>query len=182
MKIHLLDYLSSFLLKAPPYTSTFLRVQEWAEPVLVMRVEELERFRGTYRARVGFHSWQNEQGTWVIAVPFCLQLPPQLQIDGRPCLNPRIANDYEMIRRFTTAEGIRFLFLSADLADAEDAEIPWPIDQRTQVRSQLDRIDQALTTVKATSAFDADFDHARQEFQTLLETLENTGAWVAHHS
>jgi hypothetical protein len=172
MKVQLLDYFSSFLRKAPPYSSAFLRIQEWSEPVLVMRVEELERFRGAYRARVGFHSWQNEQGTWVVAVPFCLQLPPQLQIDGLPCLNPRLANDYEMMQRFAAAECIRFLFFSADLTEAEDVQIPWPIDQRTQVQRQLERIDQTLTGVKATSAIDVDFEQARQEFLALRNMLE----------
>ena len=45
MKVRLLDYFRSFLLHTPPYTSTFLAVQEWEEPVLVMRVEELSCFQ-----------------------------------------------------------------------------------------------------------------------------------------
>lgn len=182
MKVQLLDYLHAFLLKAPPYTSTFLRIQEWPEPALVMCVEELERFRGTYRTRVGFQSWQSEQGTWVVAVPFCLQLPLQVQIEGLPCLNPRIANDYEMMQRFATAESIRFLFMSADMTEAEDAQVPWPIEQRKLVRQQIDRIDRMLTSFKATSVFDADFDLARHEFHSLVQTLESTGAWAAYHS
>lgn len=182
MKVQLLDYFRTFLWKAPPYTSTSLHIQEWSEPVIVMRVEEISRFREEFRAQVGLQTWQNSHGTWVVAVPFRLHVPPQLRIDGLPCLNPRIANDYDMLQRFTTAECIRFLFLSADLTEAEDAEVPWPIDQRTQARHQLDRIDQALTTIKATSVVDADFDHAKQEFQALFDSLELAGHRLANYS
>src|SRR4030095_15211079 len=77
MKVHLLDYFRSFLLHSPPYTSTLLVVQEWDEPVLVMRVEDLSLFlQGGYRVRLGFQTWQSTSGTWVVAVPFCLEVHP----------------------------------------------------------------------------------------------------------
>jgi hypothetical protein len=182
MKVQLLEYFRSFLLKAPPYTSTFLYIQEWSEPVIVMRVEELERFRGEFRAQVGFRTWQNSHSTWVVAVPFRLHVPPRLRIDGLPCLNPRRATDYDMMQRFTSEESIRFLFFSADLTEAEDIQVPWPAAQRTRVQRQITRIDDTLTGARITGPFDADFEHAKQEFQALLDTSELAGYRLADHS
>src|SRR5262249_33991641 len=154
-----------FLLHAPPYTSTFLVVREWQEPVLVMRVEELSLFRqGGYRARVGFQTWQSKYGTWVVAVPFCLEVHPQLQVKGMPCLNPRRTADFEIIQQFSREKHLRFLFLSADLVEATDCSIAWPSAQRSQVRRFIQRIEQTLIGEKFTSAFDPDFEQARQEF------------------
>ncbi len=57
MKVQLLEYFRSFLLHTPFYSSTFLVVREWNEPVLVMRVEDLFLFqRRGYRARIGFQT------------------------------------------------------------------------------------------------------------------------------
>ena len=54
MKVELLEHFRSFLLRAPYYTSVFMTVREWSEPILVMRVEELSSFqKGEYRTRVG---------------------------------------------------------------------------------------------------------------------------------
>ena len=179
MKTQLLEYFRSFLLHAPPYTSTFLVVQEWQEPVLVMRVEELSLFRqGGYRARVGFQTWQGKYGTWVVAVPFCLEVHPQLRVKGIPCLNPRRTADFEIIQQFSREKHIRFLFLSTDLAEATDCLIAWPIVQRSQVRRFIQRIEQTLIGEKLTSAFDPDFEQARQEFQALLTAVEfPDGVW-----
>jgi hypothetical protein len=173
MRVQLLEYFRSFLLHTPLYTSTFLVVQEWEEPVLVMRVEELSLFRqGEYRARVGFQAWQNKYGTWVAAVPFCLEAQTQLRVKGMPCLNPRRAADFEIIQKFSCKKCIRFLFLSADLDDAEDVQISWPLAQRAQVRRLVQTIDQTLLGEKFTSAFDPDFEQARQEFQALLAVVD----------
>jgi hypothetical protein len=173
MKVRLLDYFRSFLLHTPPYTSTFLIVQEWEEPVLVMRVEDLSLFQqNEYRARIGFQTWQSTSGTWVVAVPFCLEVRPQLQVKGIPCLNPRRAADSEIIQKFSREKHIRFLFLSAALDDAADIQISWPLAQRSQVRRLIRTIDQALIGEKFTSAFDPDFEQARQEFQALLTVVD----------
>jgi hypothetical protein len=182
MQVRLLDYFRSFLLKAPPYTSTFLYIQEWVEPVIVMRVEEITCFRGKFHTQVGFRTWQNSHGTWVVAVPFRLHVPPRLRIDGLPCLNPRRATDYDMMQRFTTEESIRFLFFSADLTEAEDKQVPWPVAQRGQVQRQIACIDASLTGARITSLFDADFEHAKQEFQVLLDTSELVGHRLANYS
>jgi|SRR5882724_2534346 len=142
-----------------------------------MRVEELSHFqRGRYRARVGFRAWQNAGGTWVVAVPFCLEVTPQFKIEGRPCLNPRQAADSHVIQQFGRERSIRFLFLSPDLADATDAQIVWPAAQRGQVRRLIQAMDHTLIGEKLTSAFDPDFEHARQELQALLTSLEVPGA------
>jgi len=182
MQVHLLDYFRSFLLKAPPYTSTFLSIQEWSEPVIVMRVEEIMLFRGEFRAQVGFRTWQNAHGTWVVAIPFRLHVPPRLRIDGLPCLNPRRATDYDMMQRFTTEKSVRFLFFSADLTEAEDIQVSWPAAQRVQVQQQIARIDVTLTGARITSLFDEDFAHALQDFQALLDTLELAGHRLADYS
>lgn len=179
MKVHLLTHFRSFLLQAPPYTTTFLSVQEWREPVLVMRVEKLSLFQGReYRARVGLRTWRNESRTWVAAVPFCLEVTPQLRITGLPCLNPRRAVDAQMLQRFVTEPQIRFLFLSADLANASDACVTWPPAQRATARRLIQAIEGDLLGERLTSAFDPDFELARQEFQRLLLTLDaSDSAW-----
>lgn len=182
MKVQLLDYFHTFLLKAPPYTSTFLYIQEWTEPVIVMRVEELTRFQEQFRAQVGLQTWQNSHGTWVVAVPFRLQVPPELRIDGLLCLNPRRATDYDMMQRFATEASLRFLFFSADLTEAEDIQVPWPDAQRVQVQRQIVRIDATLTGARITSSFDADFEHAKQEFQALFDSRELVGHRLANYS
>ncbi len=95
-----------------------------------------------------------------------------------PCLNPRRATDCEIIQRFSREKSIRFLFLSADLDDAVDVQIVWPLAQRSQVRRLIQTIDQTLTGEKFTAAFDPDFEQARQEFQALLTTVEfPDGVW-----
>ena len=173
MKIKLREYFRSFLLHSPPYTSTFLVVQEWEEPVLVMRVEELSLFQQKeYRARIGFQTWQSTSGTWVVAVPFCLEVHPRLQVKGIPCLNPRRTVDSEIIQKFSREKHIRFLFLSAALDDAADIQIAWPPAQRSQVRRLIRTIDQVLIGEKFVSAFDPDFEQARQEFQALLAAVD----------
>jgi len=179
MKVQLLDYFRSFLLHTPPYTSTFLVVREWQEPVLVMRVEELPLFlQGGYRARVGFQTWQNKYGTWVVAVPFCLEVRPQLRVQGIPCLNPRRAADFEIMEKFSREKHIRFLFLSADLVEATDCSIAWPFAQRSRARRLIQSIEQTFIGEKFTGAFDPDFEQARQEFQALLTATEfPDGVW-----
>ena len=179
MKVHLLDYFRSFLLHSPPYTSTFLVVQEWDEPVLVMRVEDLALFRqGGYRARLGFQTWQSTFGTWVVAVPFCLEVHPQLQVKGIPCLNPRRATDYEIIEKFGKEERVRFLFLSARLDDVADLEVPWPSAQQAKVRRLIQTTEQTLLGKRLTSSFDPDFEQARQEFLALLTATDfPAGVW-----
>jgi len=179
MKVQLLEYFRSFLLHAPPYTSTFLVVQEWQEPVLVMRVEELSLFQqGGYRARIGFQTWQSKYGAWVVVVPFCLEVHPRLQVKGIPCLNPRRTTDFEIIQKFSREKHIRFLFLSVDLVEAMDCLIAWPLAQRSRVRRLIQSIEQTLIGKKLTSAFDPDFEQARQEFQALLTTVEfPDGVW-----
>src|SRR5262249_44126392 len=92
VKVHLQDYFRAFLLRSPFYTSTFLTTQECKAPMIVMRVEDLYLFEQKgYRARVGFRTWRNEQQTWVVAVPFCLELSPRLKAEGLLFLNPRRA-------------------------------------------------------------------------------------------
>ncbi len=173
MNIQLLEYFRSFLLHTPFYTSTFLVVQEWEEPALVMRVEDLSLFRqGGYRARLGFQTWQSPYGTWVIAVPFCLEVHLQLQVKGIPCLNPRRAADFEIIQKFSREKRVRFLFLNANLEDAVDVQISWPLAQRSQVRRLIQTIDQTLIGDKFTAAFDPDFEQARQEFLALFTAIE----------
>src|SRR5262245_65403465 len=99
MKVELLEHFRAFLLRVPLYTSTSLRVQEWSEPVLVTRVEELARFqRGGYRARVGFRAWHSRGGTWAVAVPFSLEVQPWLTVKGMPCLHRGQAAGYGDVR------------------------------------------------------------------------------------
>jgi len=179
MKIQLLDYFRSFLLHSPLYTSTFLTVQEWDEPVLVMRVENLSLFlQGGYRVRLGFQTWQSTSGTWVVTVPFCLEIHPQLQVQGIPCLNPRRATDYAIIEKFGKEQQARFLFLSSQLDDAADISVPWPAAQQAKVRRLIQTIDQTLLGERLTSSFDPDFEQARQEFLALLAAMEApAGVW-----
>jgi hypothetical protein len=179
MKVQLLDYFRSFLLHSPPYTSTFFVVQEWDEPVLVMRVEDLSLFRQErYRARLGFQTWQSKSGTWVVAVPFDLEVHPQLQVKGIPCLNPRRAIDYDIIEKFGKEDRIRFLFLSSRLDDAADIEVPWPSAQQAKVRRLIQTTDQTLLGKRLTSSFDPDFEQAKQEFLALLAAVDFlAGVW-----
>lgn len=173
MKVQLLHPFRSFLLQAPPYTSTFLLVKEWREPVLVMRVEELAAFQQQqYRARVGFRAWRSDGGAWVVAIPFSLELRPRREITGSPCLNPRNATDYHVIRKFAQERSIRFLFFDERLEEATDAEIAWPAMQRLRVRELIKRMDGALLGERLTSVFDPDFEEARREFLTLCRSLE----------
>ncbi len=173
MKVHLQEYFRAFLLRSPFYTSTFLTTQECKAPMIVMRVEDLHLFEQEgYRARVAFRTWRNEQQTWVVAVPFCLELFPRLKVEGLLYLNPRRAVDSAVVEMFTKADYIRFLFLSADLNDALDAEVPWPSAQREKVRQMAQAMEGAVVGEKLSSVFDPDFEQARQEFQVLLDTLE----------
>ncbi|HXG21539.1 MAG TPA: hypothetical protein VNN62_20990 [Methylomirabilota bacterium] len=172
MKAELLPSFHSFMLQAPLYTSVLIVMREWREPVLTMRVQDLTPFQHAYRARVGFCTWRNAQGTWVTAIPFCLDAPGRFRIQGRPCLNPRRAADYAMMQRFAMEESVRFLFLSADLEEAEDGQIVWPPAQRMQVRQLIEQIDASFVGDKSTSAFDPDFEQARQEFEQLFTTVE----------
>ena len=173
MKVHLQEYFRAFLLRSPFYTSTFLTTQECQAPIIVMRVEELYLFEQKgYRARVGFRTWRNEQQTWIVAVPFCLELSPQLKVEGLLYLNPRRAADYAIVERFATEDYIRFLFLSSDLNDALSAKVHWSGAQREKVRQMVQVMDSAIVGEKLSSVFDPDFEQARQEFQALLSTLE----------
>ena len=122
MKVELLEHFRSFLLRAPYYTSVFMTVREWSEPILVMRVEELSSFqKGEYRTRVGVRAWRDRQGTWVVAVPFQIHVAADFCVQGMPCLNPRHAVDYEVIQKLAKEECLRLLFLSADLEEASRA-------------------------------------------------------------
>jgi hypothetical protein len=183
MKVHLLDYFHSFLQQAPFYTATFLVVRELGEPVVVMRVEELSLFeREIPRARVGFQAWQSELGAWVVAVPFSLAVPSHLKVEGLLCLNPRREVDYATMWQFAKEGCVRFLFLSPDLEDATDMEIPWPSAQRAKVRQMIRAIDRSLTGEKLSSAFDPDFEQARQRFQSLYASLEvSAEVWAGEH-
>jgi hypothetical protein len=180
MKVELLPAFRSFMLQAPFFTSALLVMQEWREPVIAMRVRDLTPFRGAYAARVGFHTWQNTQGTWITSIPFCVEEFMRFRIQGMPCLNPRRASDYAVMQRFTTAESLRFLFLSADLEEAEDGQIAWPSAQRLQVQQLIEQIDTSLIGEKLTSVFDPDFEQARHEFERLcipVETTTEEGRW-----
>lgn len=173
MKVHLQEYFRAFLLQSPFYTSTFLITQECRDPMIVMRVEDLRLFASDrYRARVGFRTWRNEQQTWVVAVPFCLELPPQFKVEGLLCLNPRRAADCAIIEKFAREECVRFLFLSPDLNASVDAEISWPPVQRENVRRMVHAMELSVIGEKLSSIFDPDFEQARQEFHALLNALE----------
>lgn len=181
MKVQLLDHFRSFLLRSPFYTSAFITVREWSEPTLVMRVEELSSFQQEeYRTEVAFRAWRSRQGTWVVAVPFQIDVNPRLHVQGVPCLNPRHAVDYEVMQKFIEAEHVRFLFLSADLAEAEEIQVAWPAAQRARVRYLLKKIDLTLTGEKLTSVFDPDFEQARQElvaFFAAVVRMEREEQW-----
>jgi hypothetical protein len=167
MNGNLLEHVWSFLLKAPPYTSIFLLVQECEEPLLVMRVEELSLFCQTeYRASLSFETWCNTHGTWVVALPFRIKVCPQFSVEGMPCLNPRSARDAEIIRKFSRDETVRFLFLNANLSDSVNAEVAWPYDRRWYVEQCIQEMDHALIGEKLTSPFDPDFEQAKREFQS----------------
>lgn len=171
MKVELLEHFRSFLLRAPCYTSVFMTVREWSEPVLAMRVEELSSFqKGEYRTRVGVRAWRDRQGTWVVAVPFQIHITPSLCVQGMPCLNPRHVVDYEVIQKFASEEYLRFLFLSADLEEVDDVQVPWPVPQRAHVRHVLTKIDLTLTGEKLTSVFDPDFEQARRKLTASIAT------------
>ncbi|MGE0821665.1 MAG: hypothetical protein AB7G75_02175 [Candidatus Binatia bacterium] len=174
MKVHLLDYFRTFLLQAPLYTSTFLIVQGWEDPTLVLRVEELRPFQTErYRARVGVQAWHNEYCTWVVAVPFWFEMHSQVKVAGIPCLNPRQATDYTIIQKFTCQQSVRFLLLSPDLEESETVQIPWTAKSRTKVCEMVNAMDRAIIGERHTSIFDPDFDLARQQFQSLHHTLDN---------
>lgn len=181
MKVHLLDYFHSFLRQSPFYSAAFLVVRELEEPVVIMRVEELSLFQqGVHRARVGFQTWQSELGAWVVAVPFSLEVYSHLKVEGLLCLNPRRAIDYAIMEKFVKEERVRFLFLSPALDDATDVEIPWPPAQRAKVRRMIRAIDRSLTSKKLSSAFDPDFEQARQQFQSLYAGLGSPDeVWVS---
>jgi hypothetical protein len=148
-----------------------MTTREWSEPILVMRVAELSLFQqGEFRIQVGFRAWRDRQGTWVVAVPFQIDVSPSLHIRGMPCLNPRQGVDYEVIGKFAQEECLRFIFLSADLTDADDAQIPWPTTQRAHVRQVLAKIDLTLTGEKFTSVFDPDFEQARRKLTASIAT------------
>lgn len=66
---------------------------------------------------------------------------------------------------------VRFLFLNANLEDAVDVQISCPLAQRSQVRRLIQTIDQTLIGGKFTTAFDPDFDQARQELQAFLPAV-----------
>ena len=163
MKVELLEPFRSFLLRAPCYASVFMTVREWSEPVLVMRVEELSSFQqGEYRTHVSVRAWRDRQGTWVVAVPFQI-IAANGCVQGMPCLNPRHAVDYEVIRKFAKEESLRFVFLRADLEDADEVQVPWPPAQRAHVQHLLAKIDLTLTGKKLTCVFDPDFEQARRK-------------------
>ena len=176
MKVELLDHFQAFLLRSPFYTSTFMLVREWPEPVVTMRVENLARFREEFRARVSFRIWRNKEQTWVAAVPFLLDIGPQFHVMGMPCLNPRHAVDYDVMQKFAWEEQLRFLFLSPDLEDAEEVQVPWPAAQRARVKQLIHKIDEALTGERLTSAFDPDFERARKELVAFYTTTSRK-AW-----
>ena len=172
MKVQLLDHFRAFLLRSPFYTSAFITVREWSEPTLVMRVEELSSFQQReYRAHIAFRAWRSRQGTWVVAVPFQIDVHPRLHVQGVPCLNPRHEVDDEVMQKFVVAEHVRFLFLSADLEEAEEVQVAWPAAQRTRVRYLLKKIAVTLTGEKLTSVFDPDFEHARQELMAFFSAV-----------
>ena len=87
-----------------------------------------------------------------------------------PCLNPRHAVDYEVIQKLAKEECLRLLFLSADLEEAEDVQVPWPTAQRAHVRHLLAKIDLTLTGEKLTSVFDPDFEQARRKLTASIAT------------
>jgi len=181
MKVQLLEHFRAFLLRSPFYTSAFITVREWNEPTLVMRVEELSAFQQEeYRTQVAFRAWRSRQGTWVVTVPFQIDVHPRLHVQGIPCLNPRHAVDYEVMQKFAEAEDVRFLFMSADLEGAEDMRVPWQAAQWARVRYLLNKIDLTLTGEKLTSVFDPDFEQARQElvaFFSAVMRMEREEQW-----
>jgi hypothetical protein len=77
-----------------------------------------------------------------------------------------------MMQRFATEKSVRFLFFRADLEEAEDGQIVWPPEQRMQVRQLIERIDASFGGDKFTSAFDPDFEQARQAFEHLFTTVD----------
>jgi hypothetical protein len=172
MKVELTPSFRAFLLQAPLYTSALIVMREWREPVLTMRVQDLTLFQRACRVRVGFRAWRSKDGTWVAAIPFCLEAPRRFRIQGRPCLNPRRVADYAVMHRFATEASLRLLFLSADLEEADEGQIAWPAEQRAQVRQLIDQINASFVGAKLTSVFDPDFKQARQEFEHLFTTVD----------
>ncbi|HXG19000.1 MAG TPA: hypothetical protein VNN62_08000 [Methylomirabilota bacterium] len=157
-----------FLSQAPFYTPVFLPAPECQEPLLAMRVEEIEWFsQQFYQTVVRFTAWCGPQETWVIAFPFRIGVRQDVWVEGAPCLNPRNAADAELIRKFTRHERIHLWLLNYDLSDFVVTELAWPAAQHHHVARLLTEIDQTLLGEKLTSPFDPDFEAAKREFQSL---------------
>ena len=173
MSAHPLAGYWMFLCKAPFYTPVFLSAPECQEPLLALRVEELQEFyQQFYRTTVRFTAWCGPYETWVFAFPFRIDVCQDFFLEGLPCLNPRNAADSEIIHKFAQHEIIHFLLLNADLSDSVATEVVWPKEQHRHVSQLLTEVDQTLLGDKLLSAFDPDFERAKREFQNLY-TVEH---------
>lgn len=154
------------LVKMPVYTPVLLGLAERNETALLVRVDDLWSFRKAgMPISVKFIAWRSERGTWVCCVAFRVAEKSEGPLEGDAYLNPRQAQDYELILRLTAQEIFPIFFLSADLGDAVGKRISWPDQQRAEVAQAPGWIDQDVTGAKLEGAFDPDFDRSKVAFQ-----------------
>lgn len=166
MQITIPELNRSVLLQMPLYTPVLLGLADRNETALTMRVDDLTSFRKPeLPITVRFTAFRSGLGTWVVCVSFRVVDNPQDPLEGDAYLNPRQAQDYEMLLRLSLQKTFPIVFLAPDLRDAVGKQISWRDPQREEVFRAIMEMQKDVTGEKLGGSFDPDFEQAKIAFQ-----------------
>lgn len=166
MQITIPELNRSVLLQMALYTPVLLGLADRNETALTMRVDDLTSFRKPeLPITIKFTAYRSRLGTWVVCVAFRVVDNPQDPLEGDAYLNPRQAQDYEMLLSLSRQKIFPIILLASDLCDAVGKRISWPDAQREEVFRAIMEMQKDLKGGKLSGSFDPDFEQAKIAFQ-----------------
>jgi len=154
------------LREEPLYSARFIDREGSEELALVTRVEELDAFlEASPPLTLNLTTWCSPQGTWVVALAYCLNPTWGGAKGGVFYLNPRQTADAEILQKFVRQESVPVIFLSADVSEHLTVGSVQPPQELAHWQQRIDKLHHALAGELFTGDYDPDFALAQQDFQ-----------------
>lgn len=168
MNIRLTQRSHNVLLQAPLQTPLVVGLEQPEETALALRVVDLFSFRRSeLRLTVKPISYQGKEGAWVVAIIFQIAGLPTGSLEGAAYLNPRKADDLQLLQSLTKQERLLILFSSPRLRVVVSHSAPWTVDQRQELRLALAQMGRGQLGNDPQNEEDLEFARVKQEFERL---------------
>lgn len=168
MNIRLTQRSHNVLLQALLQTPLMVGLEQPEETALALRVVDLFSFRRSeLRLTVKPISYQGKEGAWVVAIIFQIAGIPTGSLEGAAYLNPRKADDLQLLQSLTKQERLLILFYSPRLRVVVSRPAPWTVDQRQDLRLALAQMGRVQQGENQQAEEDPEFTRVKKEFERL---------------